>query len=91
MSAAVIISNTETSTLGPKMKRGLVRVYASTSVYWVIGENPIANKTNCALLRAGQSIELRIPVNCSRIAIIAAKEAGYVTVIDVPGAKASCS
>lgn len=73
------------------MKRGLVRVYTSTAVYWVVGENPTANKTNCALLRAGQSVELRIPVNCSSIAVIAAKEPGYVTVTDVPGAKASCS
>lgn len=91
MPASVIITNTESSVLGPKLKRGLVRIYTSTAVYWVVGENPVANKTTCALLRAGQSIEIRLPVNCSRLAVIAAESPGYVTITDVPGAKASCS
>lgn len=90
MPASVITTNTETSTQGPKLKRGSVRVYASTAVYWVVGENPTAQKQSCALLPANTSIELRIPVNCSRLAVIAAHEPGYVTVTDVPGAKASC-
>ena len=90
MTASVIVTNTKTSTQGPKLKRGLVRIYASTAVHWCLGEDPTAQKQTCALLPANTSIELRIPVNCSRLAVIAAHEPGYVTVTDVPGAKASC-
>ena len=91
MASTVINTNTETSTQGPKLKRGVVKLYTNTAIYWVIGENPVANNRTCALLRAGQSIELRIPVNCSTVAVLAVSEPGYVTVTDLPGAKASCS
>lgn len=91
MSSFVIQSSTTTSAQGPKLKRGRVKIYASTTVYWVIGENPQAVKGSCAVLRAGETVELKLPVNCSRLAVLAATEPGYVTITEVAGARASCS
>lgn len=91
MSAQSITTNTTTSTQGSKLKRGRVKIYASTSVFWAIGENPIASRDKCALLRAGETIELKIPVNCSRLAVLAATEPGFVTITEIAGARSSCS
>jgi hypothetical protein len=73
------------------MRRGRVRISATTSVFWVLAENPVASRERCALLRAGETIELRIPVNCSRLAVLAVSEPGTVTITEVPGARSSCS
>ena len=92
MPAYSITSNTTTSTQGPKLKKGLVRIRTSTDIYWMIGENPTASKTNCAILRAGDTLELRLPVNCSKLSVLAIKEPGAVTIIDITGgARSSCS
>jgi len=91
MAAFVIPASKDKSNQGPKLKRGPVRIYASVTVYWVLGENPTANRERCALLRAGETMELKIPVNCSRLSVLAANEEGYVTITEIPGARASCS
>jgi len=91
MSAHTITTNTSSSTQGLKLRKGWVKIYASTSVYWTVGENPVASADKCAMLRAGETIELKIPVNCSKLAVLAVNESGYVSVTDFPGAKASCS
>ena len=91
MTTSVITVLKDKSTQGPKLKRGTVKIYASVSVYWVLGENPNASREKCALLRAGETIELRIPVNCSRLAVLAVTDEGYVAISDIPGARASCS
>ena len=76
----------------PVLKKGIVKIYASVSIYWVVGEKPVATSVKCALLRAGETIELRIPVKCSKIAVLAVNQPGAVTVIEqLGGAKASCT
>lgn len=91
MSAYSINSN-NTSQTTPKLKRGTLRIYTSTNIFWVIGEDPVASNIKCALLRGGESVEIRLPVDCSRLAVIAVNEPGLVTVTEINGrVKASCS
>lgn len=76
----------------PALKKGIVKIYASVNIYWIVGENPTASAATCALLRAGETIELRLPVKCSKIAVLAVNEPGAVTVMEqVGGTKASCA
>jgi len=90
--AAYSLTANNVSQQSPNLAKGPVRIYASVAVYWVVGENPQARSSNCAMLAAGQSIELRLPVKCSRIAVLAVNEPGVVTVSETHGgAKASCS
>ena len=75
----------------PVLARGPVTITAQVSVFWRVGENPTADN-KCALIRAGTSQELRIPVKCSKIAFLAVKDPGYVTVSEQNGgASSSCS
>lgn len=91
MSSHSIKSNTDTSTTGAKLKKGLVKITTSTAVFWAIGENPVASRNGCALLPAGETLELQLPVNCSRLAVLAVSEPGSVTIAEVSKARASCS
>ena len=74
----------------PVLARGPVTITATVNVFWRVGENPVADN-KCALLRAGTTQTLRIPVKCSRIAFLAVKDPGWVTVSELNGTKASCS
>ena len=74
----------------PVLARGPVTITAQVSVYWRVGENPVADN-RCALVRAGATQTLRIPVKCSKIAFLAVDTPGWVTVHEVSGVKASCS
>jgi hypothetical protein len=90
--AAYSLTATNTSQQSPKLKKGTVRIYASVNIYWVVGENPTANNKNCAVLRAGETLELRLPVKCSSVAVLAVNEPGAVTVVEHNGgARSSCS
>ena len=90
--ASYSLTATDVSQQSPKLKKGIIQVYTSVDIYWVVGEDPVANKDCCAVLRAGKSIELRLPVKCSRIAVLAVREFGAVTVIENNGgASSSCS
>ena len=87
-----IINADNTSQSSPVLKKGKIRLYADVTVYWAIGENPTASKVNCAVLSAGQSRDINLPVKCSKVAIMAADKAGIFTVTEVQGgARASCS
>lgn len=87
-----IINADNTSQSSPVLKKGKIKLYTDVTVYWAIGEKPIANKINCAVLAAGESRELNLPVKCSKVAIMAADKAGIFTVTEVQGgARASCS
>lgn len=91
MTVRAITSDTHESRSCDKLRKGLTRIHTSSTVYWTIGENPVANK-NCAVLQAGASITLRIPVNCSKLAVLAVQEPGTVSVTELSGgARASCS
>jgi hypothetical protein len=90
--AAYSLTATDLSQQSPKLKKGTVRVYTSVDIYWVVGENPTATADRCAFLRAGSTIELRLPVKCSCIAVLAVREPGAVTVVEANGgARSSCS
>jgi hypothetical protein len=90
--AAYSLTATDVSQQSPKLKKGIIQIYTSVDIYWVIGEDPVATNDCCALLRAGQSIELRLPVKCSRLAVLAVRESGSVTIIEHNGgARSSCS
>lgn len=92
MASHSIKSNTQTSTQGTKLRKGRISIYTSTSIFWAIGENPTALRSGCALLRAGETLELKLPVNCSRLAVLAVSEPGSVVVREIQGgARASCS
>lgn len=79
------------SVQSPKLIKGLIRIYASVPVYWAIGENPVASRVNCALLSAGTSIELRLPVRCSSLAVLAVDQPGTVSIIELGITRPSCS
>jgi hypothetical protein len=90
--SAYSLTVSNVSSQSPKLAKGKIRIFASVNVYWCIGENALASPNGCALLPAGQSIELRLPVSCSRLSVLAVKESGIVTVTETHGgAKASCA
>lgn len=87
-----IDSTTTESIAGPKLRQGKVRIFTTTTIYWSIGENPTADAKRSAVLKAGDTLELNLPVNCSRLAVLAVKESGTVTITElIGGARASCS
>jgi hypothetical protein len=88
--ASYSINANSVSQSTPVLARGPVTITSQASVFWRVGENPVADN-KCALLRAGTTQTLRIPVKCSRIAFLAVKDPGWVTVSELNGTKASCS
>ena len=88
--ASYSISANSVSQSTPVLARGLVTITTDVNVYWRVGENPVADN-HCALVRAGTRLEIRIPVKCSRIAVLAVNTPGWVTIHEVNGTKASCS
>ncbi len=88
--ASYSINANSVSQSTPVLARGPVTITAQVSVFWRVGENPVADN-KCALLRAGTTQTLRIPVKCSKIAFLAVKDLGWVTVSELNGTKASCS
>ena len=92
MPAYSIQAQTASSQQSPNLAKGPVRIVATVSVYWAVGENPVASRTGCAMLAAGKDLVLRMPVKCSRIAVLAVNNPGVVTVIEeFGGARSSCS
>lgn len=85
------LNATNTSQQSPILRKGTIRIYTNVSVYWVVGENPQASTLKCALLRAGESLELRIPVKCSRIAVLAVSDPGTFSILELGVARPSCS
>jgi len=89
--ASYSINANSVSQATPVLQKGPIRIEAIVSVYWTVGENPTATD-KCALLRAGQTRDLRLPVKCSRVAVLAVNDPGYVTVSEQNGgASSSCS
>jgi hypothetical protein len=91
MSAYILQANNINQTT-PVLKKGQVKISAAVAVYWTVGENPIAVPGKSALLSAGQILDLRIPVKCSKISVLAVKDTGTVVITEHPGgASSSCS
>jgi hypothetical protein len=90
--ASYNLQATDASQSTPKLQRGPVTIRAYVGIYFKVGEEPIADSGTCALLRAGESRTLNLPVKCSKIAVLAVKDTGTVTISEeIGGAKASCS
>jgi hypothetical protein len=82
----------EVSQSTPVLQKGPVSIYAAVNIYFSVGENPVANRQNCALIRAGETKQLKLPVKCCKIAVLAVSESGTVTVSEISGgASSSCS
>ena len=91
MSTYILQANNTNQTT-PVLKKGPVKISTSVAIYWTVGENPVARPGQSALLRSGQTLNLRIPVKCSKIAILAVKDIGPVTISEQSGgASSSCS
>lgn len=89
--ASYSIAATEVSQAFPTLKKGRVRIYSSTDIYYAVGANPIAVAGKCAILRAGETTVITLPV-ASRLAILQVSVPGTVTVTEVSGgARSSCS
>lgn len=90
--ASYSLTATNISQQSPILKKGVVILYSAVPVYFVVGENPIVDPSKCALLRAGESREMRFPVKCSKIAVQAVGVHGAVTITEQSGGvKASCT
>lgn len=81
MSAYVIISSSE-SQQTPALKKGPVKISTDKSIYWTVGENPVVVPGKSAFLRSDESIEINLPVKCSKIAVMAVTEPGTVTILE---------
>lgn len=89
--ATYSIQANDVSQTTPVLQKGPIRIHTEVTVYWTVGENPTATN-KCALLMAGQTRDLRLPVKCSRVAVLAVDSPGYVTVSEQSGgASSSCS
>lgn len=88
--ASYNIQANQVSQLTPKLQRGEIKIIAEVSVYFRIGNDPVADN-KCAFVPAGESRQIRLPTNCLRVAVQAVNTAGSVTVVEVSKAKASCS
>ena len=88
--ASYSILATNTNQITPVLARGPITITSEVNIYWRVGENPTADN-KCALVRAGTTQTLRIPVKCSKLAVLAVNASGWVTIHEVNGVKASCS
>ena len=89
--SAYSFTATNVSQQSPVLRKGIVRLYSSVAIYFMVGENPVIDITKCALLRAGETREMRFPVKCSKIAVQAVNTEGFVTITEQNGGvKASC-
>ena len=79
-----------TSQSTPKLQRGEIKISAEVSVYFRIGNEPVAD-SQCAFIPAGETRQIRLPTNCLQVAVLAVNKPGSVTVWEVSKAKASCS
>ena len=89
MASYSILANNINQTT-PVLARGPITITSDVNIYWRVGENPVADN-RCALVRAGTTQTLRIPVKCSKLAVLAVSTPGWVTVHEINGTKASCS
>lgn len=88
--ASYNIQADSTSKSTPKLQRGEIKISTEVSVYFRIGNDPVAN-SHCAFIPAGESRQIRLPTNCLQVAVQAVNAPGSVSVYEVSKAKASCS
>ena len=74
----------------PKLQRGEIKIIAEVSVYFRIGNDPIADH-HCAFITAGTERQIRIPTNCLQVAVQAVNTPGSVAIVEINKTRASCS
>lgn len=74
----------------PKLQRGEIKIITEVSVYFRIGNDPVAD-VKCAFIPAGSQRQIRIPTNCLQVAVQAVNTAGSVTIVEINKTRASCS
>ena len=74
----------------PKLQRGEIKIIAEVSVYFRIGNDPVADN-HCAFVPAGTERQIRISTNCLQVAVQAVNTPGGVTIVEVSKTRASCS
>jgi len=88
--ASYSLSATNTSTATPKLQRGEIKIIADVTVYFRIGNNPVADN-KCAFIPAGTERQIRLPTNCLQVAVLAVNNPGSVSIVEVSKTRASCS
>lgn len=88
--ASYNIQSNKISQSTPKLQRGEIKITATVSVYFRIGNDPVADN-KCAFIPAGETRQIRLPTNCLQVAVLAVNTPGGVTVSEVSKVRASCS
>lgn len=88
--ASYSLSAGATSTATPKLQRGEIKIIAQVTVYFRIGNLPVADD-KCAFIAAGTERQIRLPTNCLQVAVLAVDQPGSVTIVEVNKTRASCS
>jgi len=90
--ASYSIQANDVSQPTPVLRKGPVTLHASVSVYFKIASDPAADSQSCALILAGQSRTINLPVKCLKIAVLAVDTHGSISIIEESGgASSSCS
>jgi len=90
--ASYSIQANDVSQSTPVLRKGPVTLHAGVSVYFKIASDPTADSRSCALLLAGQSRTINLPVKCLKIAVLAVDTHGSISIVEESGgASSSCS
>jgi hypothetical protein len=90
--ASYSIQANDVSQTTPVLRKGPVTLHASVGVYFKIASDPVADRQTCALLMAGQSRTVNLPVKCLKIAVLAVDTHGSISIVEESGgASSSCS
>jgi len=87
--ASYSIQASDVSQTTPKLSRGQVSITSSVPIYWVVGENPIAD-SRCSIILAHDTRIIRLPVSCSKLAVLAVETPGTVSIVEINGIRSSC-
>ena len=90
-SYSVPVNNSTSTTTDSTLPRSTVKVSATVPVYYTVGSDTPVATNRCAVISAGQTLTLRLPVKCLRIAFLAVNAPGLATIVEINGTKASCS
>jgi hypothetical protein len=88
-SYSIPVNNSTSNTTDSTLPKSTVQVIANVPVYYIVGSDPTATPA-CAVLPANQTLTLRLPVKCLKIAVLAVKDPGYVSIVEINGTKHSC-
>jgi len=90
-SYSIPVNNSTSTTTATTLPRSTVQVFANVPVYYTVGSDTPVATDRCAVIAANQTLTLRLPVKCLRIAFLAVDAPGFATIVEINGTKASCS